>query len=58
MHFRVADGNTSDSRTHIETWEALRTVAGRADFLYVADSKLCSHDNQNYRDVMLWGGTG
>ncbi len=34
MHFRVADANTSDSRTHIETWEALRTVAGRADFLY------------------------
>lgn len=48
MHFRVADGNTSDSRTHIETWEALRTVAGRADFLYVADSKLCSHDNMQH----------
>ena len=48
MHFRVADGNTSDSRTHIETWEALRTVAGQADFLYVADSKLCSHDNMQH----------
>ena len=48
MHFRVADGNTSDSRTHIETWETLRTVAGRADFLYVADSKLCSHDNMQH----------
>ncbi|MDP2825765.1 MAG: DUF4277 domain-containing protein [Sulfuritalea sp.] len=40
--FRCADGNTSDSRTPIETWNALRAVAGRADFLYVADSKLCS----------------
>ena len=33
--FRCADGNTSDSRTHIETWNTLRAVAGRADFLYV-----------------------
>lgn len=48
VHFRVADGNTSDSRTHIDTWKALRAVAGRADFLYVADSKLCSHDNMDY----------
>src|SRR3990172_2989160 len=45
---RVADGNTSDAITHIATWEALRTVAGRADFLYVADSKLCSRDNLDH----------
>ena len=37
--FRCADGNTSDSVTHVQTWEALRAVAGRPDFLYVADSK-------------------
>jgi transposase len=48
--FRCADGNASDSRTHIETWNALRTVAGRADFLYVADSKLCSRENMDYID--------
>jgi len=46
--FRCTDGNVSDSRTHIETWNALRTVAGRADFLYVADSKLCSRENMDY----------
>ncbi len=45
VSFRCADGNTSDSVTHIDTWNALREVAGRADFLYVADSKLCSRDN-------------
>lgn len=45
VSFRCADGNTSDSVTHIDTWSALREVAGRADFLYVADSKLCSRDN-------------
>ena len=50
VQFRTADGNTSDSVTHIETWNTLRTVAGRADFLYVADSKLCSHDNLTYID--------
>ena len=45
--FRCTDGNISDSRTHIETWNALRAVAGRADFLYVADSKLCSRENMD-----------
>src|SRR5215471_2937799 len=46
--FRCTDGNASDSRTHVETWNALRAVAGRADFLYVADSKLCSRENMDY----------
>jgi transposase len=46
--FRCADGNTNDSTTHIETWESLRKVAGRADFLYVADSKLCSAQNTEH----------
>jgi transposase len=50
VQFRTADGNTNDSITHIETWSALRAVAGRADFLYVADSKLCSHDNLSFID--------
>ena len=48
VQFRTADGNTNDSVTHIETWNTLKAVAGRADFLYVADSKLCSHDNLDY----------
>src|SRR5262244_2819327 len=48
--FRCCNGNTSDSRTHIETWNTLRTIAGRADFLYVADSKLCSRENMDHID--------
>jgi Transposase DDE domain len=48
VQFRCADGNTTDVRTHIETWNTLRALAGRADFLYVADSKLCSHDNMQH----------
>ena len=33
VQFRCMDGNTNDSVTHIDTWNVLRTVAGRADFL-------------------------
>ena len=42
VHYRAMDGNTADVATHIDTWDTLRTVAGRPDFLYVADCKLCS----------------
>jgi transposase len=42
MAYRLADGNTSDDPTHVPTWDGLVALLGRADFLYVADSKLCS----------------
>ena len=42
VQFKVTDGNTADVHTHAETWLALCSLAGRPDFLYVADSKLCS----------------
>ncbi|EQD29356.1 Transposase-like protein, partial [mine drainage metagenome] len=45
VHYRVADGSTEDSTTHRATWDLLCQLAGRTDFLYVADSKLCTHDN-------------
>jgi transposase len=48
VQFRCEDGNQSDSRTHEETWDALRAATGRADFLYVADSKLCAHDPMDH----------
>src|ERR1700682_5729343 len=48
--FRCTDGNTSDSRTHIDTWNTLRALAGRSDFLYVADTKLCSRENMDHID--------
>ena len=50
VHYRVADGNTNDSPTHIETWDSIRKLTGRSDFLYVADSKLCSDANLKYID--------
>lgn len=39
--FKSHDGNQSDDTLHWDTWQALRGITGRADFLYVADSKLC-----------------
>ncbi len=50
VQFRCGEGNPNDSLTHIQTWEALRAVAGGPDFLYVADSKLCSRENMDYID--------
>jgi transposase len=48
VHFKVADGNTQDSTTHIETWEVLRLLVGDPNFLYVADSKVCSRENLSH----------
>jgi transposase len=45
VHCKVHDGNTSDDSVHRQTWLALRDLVGSGDFLYVADSKLCTKDN-------------
>jgi len=42
LAYRLADGNTVDDPTHVPTWDGLADLLGRTDFLYVADSKLCS----------------
>jgi hypothetical protein len=48
LHYRVCDGNTNDDPTHIETWDALCKLAGKPDFVYVADSKLWSRQNLDH----------
>ncbi len=48
IYFTSASGNTADDTTHRQTWDLLRDLVGRADFLYVADCKLASSDNMNY----------
>jgi transposase len=48
VNFKVSDGNTQDSTTHIETWKILRRFVGDPHFLYVADSKLCTRENLKY----------
>ena len=42
---RIWSGNRTDDRVHRTNLEALRTLLGRADFIYVADSKLCTREN-------------
>ena len=42
LAYRTEPGNTTDDPTHIPTWDGLVELLGRADFLYVADAKLCS----------------
>ena len=48
IHFKSYDGNTTDDKTHIQTWEALRRLTGRSDFIYVADAKLCTREQMEY----------
>ena len=45
---RVEPGNTSDDTTHVATWDGLVALVGRADFLYVADTKLASRDAMDH----------
>src|SRR2546430_4521109 len=42
IHHHVYPGNRNDETTHIETWDALCRIHGTANFLYVADCKLCT----------------
>jgi hypothetical protein len=44
VHCKIYAGNQTDDPTHWPTWQALRDLFGRADFLYVADCKLCVKD--------------
>ena len=48
--YRVADGNATDDTLHIPVWDELVALLGRADFLYVADSKLATRDNMRHID--------
>jgi transposase len=48
IHCKTYDGNTSDDQVHIETWSFLHQIVGHVDFLYVADSKLCTRENMTY----------
>src|SRR5438067_3092670 len=47
VHCKTYDGNTSDDQVHRDTWLFLREIIGHSDFLYVADSKLCTRENMS-----------
>ena len=48
IHYKAYGGNTTDDKTHIYTWEALRRITARSDFIYVADAKLCTREQMAY----------
>ena len=48
VHYKCYPGNVTDDKTHIETWNTLRKITGCPDFLYVADSKLCTDEQLSY----------
>jgi transposase len=48
VYFQARSGNTADDQTHRATWDLLATLAGRRDFLYVADCKLATAENMAY----------
>lgn len=48
VHYKTYDGNKTDDKTHIDTWNAIRKISGTSSFLYVADSKLCTRENMSY----------
>jgi len=51
LAYRVESGNTSDDTTHVPTWDQLRELVGRDDFLYVADCKLASAKAMGHIDA-------
>ncbi len=50
----VHSGNRTDDTVHRSTVDALRAIVGRAEFIYVADCKLCTVDN--LRHLAAYGG--
>lgn len=48
LYFKVWDGNSTDDQTHIRNWMSLKTLLNRTDFIYVADSKLCTRKNMDF----------
>lgn len=50
VYFATQSGNVTDDQTHQETWDILRQLVGRADFMYVADCKLATAENMKYID--------
>ena len=48
LYFKVWDGNTTDDRTHLKNWMAIRGLLGKTDFIYVADCKLCVRESMEF----------
>jgi len=54
VHHKVYSGNRTDDTTHVETWRTLCKILPTREFLYVADSKLCTDEQLHY--IVAHGG--
>jgi len=54
VHYKTYPGNRTDDTTHIETWNTVKEIAGRSDFIYVADSKVCT--SKQLTHIVVNGG--
>lgn len=54
LHYKAYPGNRTDDTLHIEIWNTLSQITGRDDFLYVADSKVCTHKQLDH--IVRYGG--
>ena len=50
VHLGLFDGNKNDDQIHCQIWDDLREFVGGSDFIYVADSKLCTRTNLHHLD--------
>ncbi|MBD3335302.1 MAG: IS1634 family transposase [Candidatus Eisenbacteria bacterium] len=50
----IFSGNRTDDSVHVRNLDLLRTLLGTEDFIYVADSKLCTRENLEH--VAAYGG--
>ncbi len=48
VHYKTYSGNRTDDTTHIETWTTVSKIAGKHDFIYVADCKVCTSNQLGY----------
>ncbi len=53
--YQVFNGNQADVSTHAPNWDNLRDFLATEDFVYTADSKLCSENNLHH--IEKHGGT-
>lgn len=50
IYFTTDDSDKHDDVAHVPTWELLRQMTGRSDFLCIADCKLASAENLGHID--------
>jgi transposase len=48
--YRLADGNTAEDPTHVDTWNTCCVLAGTTTFLYVADAKCANREAMGHID--------